>query len=82
MSVSPINRKIEEYKAAFMAWHTLLQDCWAMIDGLKLYLQQAGNMVIQERYYNGWTNDHYETSVICFCPNNGREMLHIGIWGS
>jgi hypothetical protein len=44
----PMTEKIEEYKAAFMAWHPLLQDCWATMDVLKLYLQQAGNTVIQE----------------------------------
>ncbi len=34
----PSTEDIAEYKAAFMAWHPLLQDCWAMMDGLKLYL--------------------------------------------
>jgi hypothetical protein len=47
---NPSMKKIEEYKAAFMAGHPLPQDCWAMMDGLKLFLQQVGNMVIQERY--------------------------------
>jgi hypothetical protein len=41
-----MTEKIEEYKAAFMARHPLLQDCWEMMDELKLYLQQAGNTVI------------------------------------
>ena len=31
-----------------MARHQLLHDCWATMDGLKLYLQQAGNSEIQE----------------------------------
>ncbi len=39
------------------------------MDSLKLYLQASGNSDIQERYYNGWTHDHYVTSTFCFCPN-------------
>jgi hypothetical protein len=26
-------------------------------------------MEIQERFYNGWTHDHYVTSVIRYCPD-------------
>ncbi len=65
----PSTEEIDEYKAAFAARHPLLHDCWATMDGLKLYLQQAGSTVIQERFYNGWTHDHYVTSVFCFCPD-------------
>ena len=39
------------------------------MDDLKLFLQQSGNAIIQERYYNGLTHDNYVTSVFCFCPN-------------
>ena len=65
----PSTEKIDEYKADFGARHLLLNDCWATMDGLKLYLQQSGNFEIQERFYNGWTHDHYVTSVFCFCPD-------------
>jgi hypothetical protein len=78
----PSTEEIEEYKAAFMARHPLLQDCWATMDGLKLYLQQAGNTVIQERYYNGWTHHHYVTSVFCFCPNGTIPIAFFNVSGS
>ena len=65
----PSSEKIESYKAAFAECHPLLNDCWATMDGLKLYLQAAGNSDIQVRCYNGWTHDHYVTSVFCFCPD-------------
>jgi hypothetical protein len=39
------------------------------MDGLKLYLQQAGDGDVQERYYNGWMHDHITMSVFCFCPD-------------
>ena len=42
---------------------------WCTIDGLKLYLQAAPNCTIQERFYNGWTHDHYVTNVMVFCPD-------------
>jgi hypothetical protein len=54
-------------KEAFAAQHPLLRDCWATMDGLKLYLQQLGNGDIQECCYNGWMHDHYITSEFCFC---------------
>ena len=39
------------------------------MDGLKLYLQQAGDANTQNNFYNGWTHDHYVTSVFVFCPD-------------
>jgi hypothetical protein len=65
----PTTETINEYMAAFGARHSLLDDCWATMDGLKLYLQQSGNFVIPERFCNGWTHDHYVTSVFCFCSD-------------
>ena len=65
----PSPEKIYEYMSAFGERHPLLHNCWATMDGLKLYLQQAGSTEIQERFYNGWTHDHYVTSVFCFCPD-------------
>jgi hypothetical protein len=44
----PSPEEINKYKAAFGERHPCLHDCWATIDGLKLYLQQAGNTEIQE----------------------------------
>ncbi len=39
------------------------------MDGLKLMLEQSGNALIQEQFYNGWMHNHYVTSAICFCPD-------------
>ena len=59
----PLAEEIESFKAAFAERHPLLNDCWATMDRLKLYLQTAQNAYIQERFYDGWTHDHYITSV-------------------
>ena len=58
------------------------------MDGLKLYLQQAGDATTQNNFYNGWTNDHYVTSVFVFCPDgtipiccyNVRALFTIAKW--
>jgi hypothetical protein len=49
--------------------HPYLLDDWCTMDGLKLMLEQSDNALIQEQFYNGWTHDHYVTSVMCFCPD-------------
>jgi len=52
------------------------------MDGLKLYLQQSGNTDIQEWYYNGWTHNHYVTSVFCFCPDGTISIAFFNVPGS
>ncbi len=39
------------------------------MDGLKLYLEQSGDQVIQNMFYNGWIHDHYVSSVFVFRPD-------------
>ncbi len=79
---TPSAEEIESFKATFAEQHPLLNDCWATMDGLKLYLQTAGNTYIQERLYNGWTHDHYITSVFCFCPDEMIPISFFNIPGS
>jgi hypothetical protein len=52
------------------------------MDGLKQYLQQAGNTEIQEQFYNGWTHNHYVTSVFCFCPCGTIPIAFFNVPGS
>ena len=52
------------------------------MDSLKLYLQQAGNGEIQERYYNGWMHDHYIMSVFCFCSDGTILIAFFNVPGS
>ena len=54
----PDAAKIALFKEAIAVKHSLLVDCYCMVDGLKLYLQQSGDSVIQSRSYNGWKHDH------------------------
>ncbi len=70
------------YKANFGERHPLLHDCWATISELKLYLQQAGNTEILEQFYNGWTHNHYVTSVFYFCPDETIQIAFFNVPGS
>jgi hypothetical protein len=65
----PSSEKIEEYVSMVNQRHPYFSDVWCTMDGLKLMLEQSGDALIQEQFYNGWTHDHYVTSVMCFCPD-------------
>jgi hypothetical protein len=77
----PLREEIKTFKVAFSKQHSLLNDCWATMDGLKLYLQASGNLEIQEKFYNGWMHDHYVTSVFCFCPNGTIPIAFFNVPG-
>jgi len=51
------------------------------MDGLKLTLQSSGNCKVQERFYNGWTHDHYVNSVLVFAPDGTIVVCAINIPG-
>ena len=51
------------------------------MDGLKLYLEQASDCVVQNRYYNGWTHDHYVSTVLVFCPDGTIPIVMYNIPG-
>jgi DDE superfamily endonuclease len=65
----PEEDKIKEFQAAIASKHPVLNGVWCTMDGLKLYLEQAGNVLIQERFYNGWKCDHFVSGVFVFCPD-------------
>ena len=62
--------------------HRFLTDVWCTMDGLKVTLEQSGDALIQERFYNCWTHDHYVTSVICLCPDGTIPIIYINVPGS
>ena len=65
----PDAAEIALFKEAITMKHSLLVDCYCMVDGLKLNLQQAGNSIIQSHFYNGWKHDHFLTNIFAFAPN-------------
>lgn len=43
----------------------MLRSVSAVVDGLKLLMEQIGDSVIQEMFYNGWSHDLYVSNVLC-----------------
>ena len=39
------------------------------MDGIKLMLECSSDEDVQNRFYNGWTCDHYIGAVLVFCPD-------------
>ena len=62
----------------------LLDYVFFAVDSLELMLEQSGDCVIQERFYNGWTHNNYASNVFIFAPNgtildmviNGPGSMH------
>ena len=46
-----------------------LTDVYIVVDGLKLMLEQSGDMAIQDMFYNGCTHDRYAGNTFVFAPN-------------
>ena len=65
----PSDEKICEYKECVRYRHPKLSNVWMTMDGLKLQLEQSPKCEIQNRFYNGWTHDHYETNIFGFAPS-------------
>ncbi len=53
--------EIESFKAAFAEQHPFLNDCWAIMYGLKLYFQQAG--VLSKERSKDWKTKSGASSV-------------------
>jgi hypothetical protein len=78
----PSTKKIEEYVETVNQRHPYLSDIWCTMDGLNLMLEQSGYALIQEQFDNGWTHDHYVTSVMCFCPDGTIPIVFCNIPGT
>ena len=78
----PSIENIRTYQAVIREKHPALEGVWCCMDGLKLYLQQAGDATTQNNFYNGWTHDHYVTSVFVFCPDGTIPICCYNVPGS
>jgi hypothetical protein len=58
--------------------HPALDGAWCCMDGLQLYLQQAGNSNTQNRFYNGWT-----IPICCYnLPGLIQDSFLVAEWGN
>lgn len=53
----PMRTETESYRSYIFAAYGLLGDVFAVADGRKLCLEQAGDRVIKEMFFNSWKND-------------------------
>ena len=65
----PTMNEASSFKNAFSSKYSMLKKLFCVADGLKLYLEQSGNYIIQNMFYNGWTHNHYVSNVFVFAPN-------------
>jgi hypothetical protein len=66
----PNAAEIESFKKAINDKYPSLTNVWGSMDGLKLYLQQAGRKDgrgdVQNYFLSGWTHDHYVSNLFLF----------------
>ena len=65
----PTPEKIVECQQAVYRCHPFFGDVWCTMHGLKLMFECSGDDDEQNRFYNGWTCDHYIGAVLVFCPD-------------
>jgi hypothetical protein len=83
----PNGEEIASFCQAISVKYPSLTNVWGSMDGLKLYLQQAGRQHgkgdVQNYFYNGWTHDHYVTNLFLFSPDGKIRKFFInapGCW--
>ena len=77
-----MEESIRQYQHVIQEKHPALEGVWCAMDGIKLYLQQAGDSTIQNNFYNGWTHDHYVSAVLVFCPDGTIPIACFNVPGS
>lgn len=64
----PTASEFEAFKMYFKARHPEFHDVYCVADGMKLLFGKSDNVVIQNRFYSGWTHDHYVSNVFVLAP--------------
>ena len=78
----PTEEEIDGFKAAVALKHPVLPNAWGAMDGLKLYLEVSGDELVQNKFYNGWTHDHYIGNLFLFSPDGKIRACYINAPGS
>lgn len=67
----PDEEEVVRFKQTFAEKYTIPSNFFCVADGLELHLEQPGDYIIQNMFYNGWNHDHYVSNVFVFAPNGG-----------
>ena len=79
---APSGDEIAAYCTAIRNKYPILTNTWGAADGLKLSIQQSGNWLKQNYFYNGWTHAHYVNSVFVFAPDGRIRLTTINCPGT
>ncbi len=77
----PTPEEIQAYEQAISFKYPLLPNVWGAMDGLKLTMEMSGDADEQNRFYNGWTHDHYVTNLFLFSPDGKIRACYINAPG-
>lgn len=65
----PTTQEIRTYQATIRENYSMQHDVYVVGDGLKLQLEQSGEAVVQDIFYNVWAHDDYVGYVFVFAPS-------------
>lgn len=60
------SEEFEQYKAVISDKCPFLSSVYGTPDGLKLYLEESGDGVVQNMFYNGCKSDHFVGALLLF----------------
>jgi DDE superfamily endonuclease len=78
----PTAHKIESFVSAVSAKYPALTNCWGAMDGLKIWLEKAGNSQVQNMFFNGWTHNHYISNLFLFSPDGKIRACYVNAPGT
>ena len=78
----PDAETIRHYQRLVTNRHPILDGVWCTMDGLKLKLQRAPKVDVENNFFNGWKHDHYVGAVIVFCPDGTIPIVCFNVPGS
>ena len=58
----PSRKKILEHEEMIRNQYQYIQEVWCAMDRLKPILEESGDLLMREQFYNGWTHGHHVTS--------------------
>ncbi len=79
----PTDAKIQQLKDTCNAQFPFLRDAFCVGDGLKLSIENSGDVVVQNAFYNGWTSDTYVTNLFLFALDGriiAAVLNSVGSW--
>jgi hypothetical protein len=78
----PSEEELRHFVSSISDKYPSLSNVWCAMDGLKLYLERAGNETSQNNFYNGWQHDHFVNSLFVFTPDGKVRLCFLNAPGT